>query len=381
MKSTVSIKRCKDIHSFQDIKRALRRSLGLIGGLEAIVCPQDTVIIKPNLIKPAHYKTGITTNSLLIRALCEIIREKGAKRVIIAEGSAVGYGTEKAFDETGMRGIAKEINIELVDLKKAEWIPVPVVGGKVLHRVKLPRILLEANVIINVPVMKTHDAFPATLGLKNMKGVIREEDKKRFHRWGLSQCIVDLNKVILPDLTVIDGTVCMEGLGPTHGTPVNLGILIASKDTVAADVVASTVMGIEPMDIEYIKLAIEQRLGCGELSNIEILGESLDEVIRPFKQVTIDFDGYRDKGIFIHEKGACSGCRHMMEALICNLERENALDLLKGYTLVFGQLARIPSKLEGKLVSIGLCTKKYKEKGEYIPGCPPHPEDVFSFFT
>ncbi len=209
MKSTVSIIRCKNIHNFRDIKSALRKSLDLIGGLEAIICPQDTVIIKPNLIKPAHYKTGITTNSLLVRALCEISREKGAKRVIIGEGSAVGYNTEKAFNETGMREIAKEMNVELIDFKKAELIPVFVVGGKILHRIKLPRILLEANVIINVPVMKTHDTFPATLGLKNMKGVIKEEDKKRFHRWGLSQCIVDLNKLVLADITVIDGTVCM----------------------------------------------------------------------------------------------------------------------------------------------------------------------------
>ncbi len=160
----------------------------------------------------------------------------------------------------------------------------------------------------------------------------------------------------------------------------NLGILITSKDTVAADVVASTVMGIDPMSIEYIKLAADENLGCGDLSRIEILGESLDKVIRPFKQIKIDFDKYKDEGIFIYEKGACSGWRHTMEAIISNLERQNKLNLLKGYTLVFGQLAHIPSKLKGKLVNIGLCTKKYKEKGEYIPGCPPHPEDVVSFF-
>jgi len=380
MKSTVSIVKCKDIHNFQDIEKALKESLDLIGGLEAIICPQDTVIIKPNLIKPAHYRTGITTNSLLVKALCKMSRGKGAGRIIIGEGSAVGYDTEKAFDETGMREIAREMKVELVDFKKAEWISLAIPGGKVLHRLKVPRILMEADVVINVPVMKTHDALPVTLGLKNMKGVIQERDKKRFHKWGLSESIVDLNKLVLPELTVIDGTVGMEGLGPTHGTPVNLGILIASRDTVAADVVAAEIMGIDPLSIEYIKLAAEEGLGCGKLSEIEIAGESLERIKRPFQQIRLNFDAYREKGIFIHEDSACSGCRHLMEVLISNLEREGRLDLLKGYHLLFGQLVRVPSKLEGKLVNIGVCTKKYKNLGDYIPGCPPHPKDIVSFF-
>lgn len=380
MESTVSIVKCKDIYNFQDIEEALREGFDLIGGLETIVCRGDTVIVKPNLIKPAHYKTGITTNSLLIKAICKIAREKGAKRLIIADGAAVGYDTEKAFDETGLREVAKQVRAELVNFKKSQWIPVPVPGGKVIHRIKLPRIFLEADVVINVPVMKTHDVFPATLGLKNMKGVIQEEDKKRFHKWGLSQAIVDLNKVALPDVTIIDGTVGMEGLGPTHGDPVNLGVLITSRDTVAADAVAATVMGIDPMEIDYVKLAKEEGLGCADISKIEIVGEKLDSAIKPFKRIKLDFNRYKKVGIFIYEEGACSGCRHTMEVLISNLEKEGKLDILKDHCILFGQLVRMPDKLEGELVNIGVCTRKYKNKGYYIPGCPPHPKDIVSFF-
>ncbi|HHF98941.1 MAG TPA: DUF362 domain-containing protein [Candidatus Aerophobetes bacterium] len=245
---------------------------------------------------------------------------------------------------------------------------------------KLPRIFLEADVVINMPVMKTHDVFPATLGIKNMKGIIREEDKKRFHRWGLSQAIVDLNKVALPDLTIIDGTVGMEGLGPTHGEPVNLGVIIVSRDVVAADSVASTVMGIDPMEIEYVKLAEKEGLGCADLSKIEIVGERLESIIRPFKRIKLDFKKYEEKGVFILERGACSGCRHNMESIISNLEREGKLGYLKGFHIVFGQLTRMPEKVRGKLVFIGLCTRKFKNKGYYIPGCPPHPEDILSEF-
>jgi len=380
MESVVSIVKCKNIHNFDNIKDDLKKGLDLIGGLESLVCRGDTVIIKPNLIKPAYYTTGITTNLHLIIALCNMSRECGAKRIIIGEGAAVGYSTKKAFDETGINELAKKMKIELVDFKRAEWIPIPVPEGRVFHRLKLPRILMEADVVINVPVMKTHDVFPATLGLKNMKGVIQEADKKRFHKWGLSQSIVDLNRLVLPELTVIDGTVCMEGLGPTHGSPVNLGILISSKDTVAADSVAATIMGIDPLEIEYIKLAAEQNLGCADISKIEVVGGKLEEVKRPFKQIRLNFDEYKNRGIFVYEDSACTGCRHVMETLMINLEKKNRLDLLKGYCLVFGQMARIPSRIEGKLACIGICTKKYKDKGGYIPGCPPHPEDIVSFF-
>jgi hypothetical protein len=173
----------------------------------------------------------------------------------------------------------------------------------------------------------------------------------------------------------------MEGMGPTYGTPVNLGIIISSFDTVAADSVAATVMGIAPLKIEYVKLAFEQGLGCADLSRIQVLGLDIERVKRPFKQMKLDFEFWRKKGIEIYEKGACSGCRNTVAALIVNLEKnKDELKLLKGYTLTFGQNIKLPDKYEGRLVNIGLCTRKFREKGEYIPGCPPHPQDILDFF-
>jgi len=239
---------------------------------------------------------------------------------------------------------------------------------------------MEANIIINVPVMKTHDVFPATLGLKNMKGILQENDKKRFHIWGLAQCIVDLNKLVLPSLTVLDGTIGMEGLGPTRGTPVNSGLIISSFDTLAADTVASLVMGIEPEEIEYIKLASEQGLGCADVSRIEVRGKQIDEVRRPFNRVTLEENKYREKGVAIYEKGSCSGCKHTIEHLVVSLERKGKLNLLKPYTIMFGQTVTPPGTYKGRLIKFGSCTKKYRDKGDYIPGCPPHPEDVLAFF-
>lgn len=380
-KAQVSIVKCDKIHDYQSVKKAVKHSLQLIGGLDSLVSAGDRVLIKPNLIAPYHYRTGVTTNLFVIRALCALAKEAGARKISIADSSAVGHKTEEVFAVTGLKELSTKIGVDLIDFKKAKTVYMGIANGKIFKRIKIPEAFMEADVIINAPVMKTHDVFPATLGLKNMKGVLQEKDKKRFHKWGLAQSIVDLNKLVLPQLTVLDGTVCMEGMGPTHGTPVNLGIIISSFDTVAADSVAATVMGIAPSKIEYIRLAFEQGLGCADLSRIEVLGLGIEKVKRPFKQVKLDFEFWREKGIEIYEKGACSGCRNTVAAFIADLEKnKDELELLKGYTLIFGQNIRLPDKYEGRLVNIGLCTRKFRVKDEYIPGCPPHPQELLAFF-
>ncbi len=380
-KPQVAIAKCQKIHDYLSVRKAVKESLDLIGGLDSLVSPGDRVLVKPNLIAPYHYTTGATTSPHVIRALCELAKEAGARKVSIAEGSGVGSKTEEVFAVTGLKEISARIGVDLINLKKTKTVYLGIPNGKVFRRLKIPEVFMEADVVVNAPVMKTHDVFPATLGLKNMKGVLQEKDKKRFHKWGLAQSIVDLNKLVLPQITVLDGTVGMEGMGPTHGTPANLGIIISSFDTVAADSVAAAVMGIDPLEIEYVKLASEQGLGCADLSRIEVVGLRIEEVKRPFKRLKLDFASYREKGIEIYEKGACSGCRNTMEAFIAYyMESKGRLGLLKGYTLIFGQNVKIPDKYEGKLVNIGLCTKKFREKGEYVPGCPPHPHNLVTFF-
>ena len=380
-KAQVSIVKCEKIHRYESVKKAVKDSLDLIGGLDSLVSAGDRILIKPNLIAPYHYRTGATTSPLVIRALCALAKKAGAVRVSIADGSAVGHKTEQVFAVTGLKELSARIGVALIDFKKAKAVPIGIPNGKIFRRIKIPQIFMEADVIINVPVMKTHDVFPATLGLKNMKGILQEKDKKRFHKWGLAQSIVDLNKLVLPQITVLDGTVCMEGMGPTHGTPVNLAIIISSLDTVAADTVAAAVMGIDPLRIEYLKLAFEQELGCADLSRIQVLGTGIEKVKRPFKQVELDSEFWKEKGIEIYEKGACSGCRNTVISFIVNIEKnEDRPELLKGYTLIFGQNVKLPDKCKGKLVSIGLCTGKFRGKGGYIPGCPPHPQDILDFF-
>ncbi len=375
----VSIVKCAKTDDSESVHQATLESLNRIGGLESLVSPGDTVLLKPNMVCHLDYRTGAVTNPHLLRAMCRLAREAGAKRIIIAESSAWSFdNTMQGFANNGITELAKEEGAELVDLITADKVGMGIPGGRIFRRLQLPEILMQADVLINLPVMKTHDVFLATLSLKNLNGLLSQMDKKRFHRWGLAQSIVDLNKLMLPQLTVIDGTVAMEGGGPVYGTAVNLGIIISSFDTVAADTVAATVMGINPMEIEYLKLAAEQGLGCADMSHIKVCGSSINDVKKRFKINRVDFNSYREQGITIYESGNCHNCRHFMESLLTIHMKDN-VDLLKGYTVILGQTATPPEKIEGELLCFGSCTRRYRDQGGYIAGCPPHFADVIEY--
>ena len=342
----VAITRSERIDDFESIDKAVSDSIKLIGGLETLINRGDSVLIKPNVLCAMDYRTGAVTNPNVVKAICGLARKAGAGKIIIAESSVIGCKTQDAFDKSGYSKLAREEKTELIDLKKAPTLYMGIPNGKIFRRMELPEIIFKSDVIINVPVMKTHDMLPVTLGLKNMKGVIKDKDKKRFHVWGLSQSIVDLNKLVLPQITVIDGTVAMEGLGPVHGKPVNFGLVISSFDTVAADTVATSVMGIDPRQVDCIQLAAQQDLGCADLSMIEVSGLSIEQVKRPFELLQLDFEEFEKKlGIKIHEAGACSGCRQVVETLLNNYLKDN-LEVLKDHTLIFGQTVKVPPKVK-----------------------------------
>ncbi|MBN2325224.1 MAG: DUF362 domain-containing protein [Spirochaetes bacterium] len=378
--AVVSIAKAESADDFESVHRAVSESLKLIGGLETVITSGLSVLIKPNVLFTLDYKTGAVTNPYVVRSICRLAREAGARDITIAESSVIGCRTTDAFDAAGYTRLADEEKVKLLDLKKARTLYMGIPNGVLFRRIEIPEAIMKADVIINVPVMKTHDMLPVTLGLKNMKGVIKDKDKKRFHVWGLEQAIVDINKLVLPQCTVIDGTVAMEGLGPVHGTPVNLGIVISSFDTVAADAVASSVMGVDPENVGYIQLATQQGLGCADLSSIEVCGASIEQVKRPFSLLSLDLERYeREYGIRFHESGACSGCRQTIYTLLNNYMKGN-LDRMRDYTIIYGQTVKPPEEIKGKLLSFGTCTRNYKKRGDYIPGCPPMQEHVLEYF-
>ena len=383
-KTKVSIVKGPKKPNAQEIEAIVRKAIELVGGLDEVKSG-DIVLIKPNIGVPVAVGNASVTNPDVVRAIANMVREKGA-RAIIGESAGVMDDTESCIRATGYDKLRAE-GYEVIDLKgkKTATIKVPVPKGKALKVVTLPKIVLDAKLIISVPVIKTHGGEKVTLALKNMKGVLPDAIKKKFHTvYGVGQGVVDLLTVVRPGLAVVDGILAQEGLGPVLGTPVEMGLIIASKDPVAADAVTSTVIGFDPKEVRIIDGASKAGIGTADLEKIEVVGNSIKEVQRRFKRVeeaveeTIPFpEGLQ---VLIDER-ACTGCRETVLSAMWDMKAQNSLAKLAGWTVVAGLTEKVPKADKAKLLLVGACTAKYKKLGIYIKGCPPWPGDVTSAVT
>jgi len=264
-----------------DIEIAVRRAIDLIGGISSMISQGDTVLIKPNVIREEPSYMGTTTNIEVIKATAKLVEEAGAIP-IVGEASGNQYDTEAIFESLGFRESLGDVKV--LDLDKDEIVHVEIEGAKALKEVGVAKIVLEADFIIDLPLLKTHMTTGITIGMKNMMGVLPQREKWKMHISGLHQALVDLNSLVKPNLVIVDGITGMEGLGPTIGTPVNMNLILAGNDVVAVDSVGSAVMGFSLKEVEHLILAGKDGLGVNNLDEIEIRGEKIEDVARPFKK-------------------------------------------------------------------------------------------------
>jgi uncharacterized protein (DUF362 family)/Pyruvate/2-oxoacid:ferredoxin oxidoreductase delta subunit len=267
------------VHDEDAIRKNVKKAIDLIGGMQSVVKSGDSVIIKPNFGGPRSSSDGATTNLTVLQEIVEEVEDRQATP-IIAEGPFRRYNTKVVFSKVGVDRLANTLGVELIDLNDCESAEVTVPRGKALKRIKLAKRVLDADALINVPKMKTHHITKVTLGMKNLKGILPGEEKQQSHIHGIHQAIVDINKSIAPDLTVVDGIIAMEGVGPAFGDPVDLGVIVAGKNVVDVDKVCCEIMGINPLHVEHVRIADEEGLGSAE---VQVVGEPIDAVTRKFK--------------------------------------------------------------------------------------------------
>lgn len=370
-KSTVAIVKVQQ----NDIESALDQLLDLLSGMESYALPFQTVLIKPNWVSGQPYQTGAVTHPRLIEACVKQVLRCGVKQVYIGDSSMVGLKTEEAIENSGLKALESR-RVKLVDFKKSEYISVGIPNALRYRRLAFPRELMEAQTVINLPVMKTHDYLPATLALKNMKGVLRDVDKRRFHTSGLEEGIIDTNRIALGDLTIMDGIIGMEGNGPLHGTPADLRLLIGSADTLAAEVVALQVMGLEELNPPYLDMAYEAGFGERDMAHIEVTGERIEAVRRRFVRSSQAGQGLAEGKITFQTEKACSTCRFIAEQISQELGRKppKVSEMVK---ICCG--GGSCTENDGITIGAGKCCEKNKERyHRYIPGCPPRKKDIIS---
>ncbi len=220
------------------VEEALARLLEELGGIGRFVRPGETVLVKPNMSFPYPPERAVTTDPGLVRAMVLQCLEAGASTVLVADHPMRAAGP--CVDLTGMKKACAGLrHVHLIAAtREGMFRRVRVPGGTVLRETKVLRAALDADVLINLPRMKSHGATTVSLGLKGNMGLIW--DRRCFHgRLDLDQALGDLNKVIRARLTVLDGSRVLTAGGPTGPGPVlDLGCLIGGTDPVAVDAYA-----------------------------------------------------------------------------------------------------------------------------------------------
>ncbi|MCS7240124.1 MAG: DUF362 domain-containing protein, partial [Candidatus Bipolaricaulota bacterium] len=282
-KSRVVVLRAHN-YELSQIRSGLEKVFSLLGGLENFVPKGARVFVKVNLLPPpSPPERGIITHPTFAEAVLTRLKELTPHIVV---GDDVHEA--RSFDLGGYREMCRRLGVELLNLRERGFVEVALDGG-VLKRVYIARAVHEAEIIVNLPKLKTHALTTFTGAIKNLYGVIPTGLRTALHGKHpkpaeFAQVLVDIFAAARPALTVMDGIVAMEGAGPANGTPRPLGLILAGPDTVAVDAVAQSAIGLDPLRVWTTYYAHRRGLGVGELREIEVLGESLESVrVRDFR--------------------------------------------------------------------------------------------------
>ena len=366
----VSVVKTDSQTGYREIYNAVKHALDLIGGIEMLIKPGDLVLINPSWVAPpVEREAGCITIPEVPRALADMVKALDA-RAIIAESSAVGVDSEKVIRQSGYRQL-REMGYEIVNLKaQKDIVEIPVDNGKVFETVESWELVQQADVIISVPKLKTHDQTEMTGAIKNLKGLLTDKAKKAMHQKGLFEGVVDLLSAVTPRLAVVDAIICQEGVGPVFGKPVTMNLILAGRDLVAVDATCARLIGYDPRETLLTVNANARGMGVMAPDKIDVVGESLDKVKRRFLRSTEDNPVEMEGFDLIHGEATCTGCRNTVMSALIDMRNADQLMYLPGMTVVTGDAPLPAGVSEKNLVSVGLCMKE--KANRHVKGCPPN---------
>ncbi len=278
-KSKVSIVRCRD-YSEKSVLKAVKSAVDLLDGMDAFVKGGDRVLIKPNLLVGRAPEEAVTTHPSVVKAVIQLVRDAGGVPMV-GDSPGIG-GLLRVASKAGIYDVVREMNCRLVDFDDAMGVKGSHQG--VFRTAEVARAVMECDLLINLPKLKTHGMTTMTLSVKNLFGCIPGTKKIQWHfkvgvdRHSFAQMLVDLYGIIRPRLNVVDGIVGMEGDGPSGGEPREIGLIFAGTDGIAVDSTICDVIGLPPLDLLTNRIATDLGLGVGQAKNIEVVGEGIGEV-------------------------------------------------------------------------------------------------------
>ena len=260
-------------------QQSVWRALDLIGAA-GYLSLFASFLLKPNYVVDKSPMSGLTTRPESLDGIITYLFQKAGKRpaqVLIGEGGEPP-STESAFTTCGARDLAAKHGVRLVNLNEDEKERVTLKGALSLKEANVARTARSVECVISVPTLKTHSMAVTTLAMKNCMGCILP---KGIMHSSLHKKIADLAGLINPRLCVIDGIIGAEG-NEVSGDPVPMGLIIAGTDYVAVDTVGSAIMGYSAKECKYLRYGAEKGLGTCDLSEIDVVGASIEDVKRKF---------------------------------------------------------------------------------------------------
>jgi uncharacterized protein (DUF362 family) len=294
---TVTIFRTRDSIS-EILKQAVK---------DAEVRGKRRIFVKPNLSHP-EYVPGVVTSPALTHELVSLLRDE-AEEVVVGESDGFNYSCRSAFKKTGMETAVKKAGGTVINLSEDKLVKVKFQNNSSpLKELFLPQTVLEADAIVNLALMKTHEWAMYSGAIKNLFGCVPSNKRIYLHPY-LSEVFYRLYTILKPQLTVMDARVAIEGNGPTKGNPVKMDLMLTSNCALATDVIASKIMGLNMKEVSHLNY-IARKTNLQD-DAIVVQGLQVPEVARKFERPRIDLPVKAQMMIYKHE--------FLTKALFCSL--------------------------------------------------------------
>src|SRR3990170_3539133 len=257
---------------------------------------KSKVFVKPNMSHP-EYVPGVVTDPELLHELVGLLRDT-AEEVTVGESNGFNYSCASAFEKTGIETAVKAAGGVVVNLSEDKLVKVKFKDCGDVKELVLPKTVLEADAVVDVALMKTHEFAMFSGAIKNLFGCVPDNRRIFLHPY-LDEVFYRLYAILNPKLTIMDARVALEGNGPTKGKPVNMNLMLTSNNALAVDVIASRIMGLNMEEVIHLNY-IAKKTGLREEA-ITVQGLSVQEVSRRFERPRIDLPVKAQMEIYKHE--------------------------------------------------------------------------------
>ena len=363
--------------ALRDMTEMLCRQADLAGMIRAKCGGKEALVaLKPNLVGPIRAEDGATTHPEITEAVLCYLKENGFRNVVVMESSWVGDKTGESLLVTGYGELCRRMGVPFLDLQEDSGVMRDGSG----MRLTICERALEADYLINLPVLKGHCQTRMTCALKNMKGCIPASEKRRFHRLGLHEPIGHLSAAIRQDFIIADA-VSPDLTFEDGGNPVSLDRLICAADPVLMDAYGAAALGLSLQEVRYIEIAEECGVGCSDLSGADISyylekNEGGRHGYVKAEVPSLPWERDRSRSVIglkelVEDVDSCSACYGTLIPALKRLEEEGELRRLPG-KICIGQGYRGRTGEFG----IGNCTAAFRHT---LKGCPPSAEEMYQY--